>query len=159
MRVSLTKPELFTCRMLGMMRRSTANGNVVDQQMGDQDPWSIDMDGVIAEFCVAKAMNVCPDLTIGIRSGGVDLISHSGRTIDVKSTRYKTGKLLVTLKKEDDPCDAYVLAIVDDLGCRIAGWATKEMIFRDENINDLGKGKGYILPQDKLHMGVYDINK
>lgn len=159
MRVNLTRPELFTCRMLGMMRRTAANGKVIDKQMGKQDPWGIDMDGVIAEFCVAKALNVCPDLTIEVRSGGVDLISHSGLTIDVKSTRDKHGNLLLTLKKINDPCDVYVLAVIDNTGCTIVGWAKQEDIFKEENIKDKGHGKGYFFSRNKLNKNILELNK
>jgi len=70
--------------------------NVVDQQMGNQDTWSIDIDGMVGEYCVAKFLNLCPDLTVGIRSGGADLMTHKGMSMDVKTTRHKNGKLLAT---------------------------------------------------------------
>lgn len=151
MRVDLTKSELHICRLLGIMRRSTARNKVEDQQMGNQDPWALDMDGMIGEFCVAKFLNVCPDLTIGVRSGGQDLQSVEGRSIDVKTTRYKSGKLLCTIKKQSDPCDIYVLVIVDDDGGDIVGWAKKEDIFLEQNKSDLGHGVGYALQQSALN--------
>jgi len=155
MRVDLSGVELFICRVLGVMRRSSAMGQVVDQQMGKQDVWAIDMDGVIGELCVAKAMNVCPDLTIGVRSGGADLLSREKKTIDIKTTRHKNGRLLSTLSKQKNPCDVYVLVIVDDNGGDIVGWASKEELFLEENKIDLGYGIGFGLIQDKLHK---DIN-
>ena len=115
-------------------------------------------DRVIAEYCVAKALNLCPDLTVSIRKGGSDLVNYFKRTIDVKSTRYQSGKLLATLKKEDHPCDMYVLAIVNDKGAKIAGWTTKEELFKDENIDDLGHGKGYVMTQDQLNKNIHEIN-
>ncbi len=133
------------------MRRTTARNNVEDQQMGDQNPWVVDMDGMVGEFCVAKLFNLCPDLTIGVRSGGQDLESREGRSIDVKTTRYKTGKLLCTLKKQYEPCDIYVLVVVDDDGGDVVGWAKKEEIFLESNKSDLGHGVGYVLPQSKLN--------
>lgn len=151
MRVDLTGAELHICRILGVMRRSTAKGKVVDRQMGKQSPWEIDMDGMIGEYCVAKAFNLCPDLTVSVRHGGKDLETFNGRSIDVKSTQYKNGRLLCTLTKEQEPCDIYVLAIVDDSGATIAGWAKKEDIFKEENIEDLGHGEGYALSQEKLN--------
>ena len=138
------------------MRRSSAMNKVVDQQMGKQDVWAIDMDGVIGEVCVAKAMNVCPDLTIGIRSGGADLVSRNKKTIDIKTTRVKNGRLLSTISKQKDPCDIYVLAIVDDYGCNVVGWASKEELFLEENKIDLGHGIGFALDQDRLHKEIYD---
>jgi hypothetical protein len=157
MRINLTKSELYICRILGVMRRSTALDRVEDQQMGKQSPWDIDMYGMIAEFCVAKEFNWCPDLTIGIRSGGKDLETYSGQSVDVKSTNYKTGKLLCTLKKAEDPCDIYVLVVTDDHGGTIAGWAKKEEIFLEENKQDLGHGIGYALEQKNLNQNMEQL--
>lgn len=149
--VSLTQPELHVCRMLGVMRRSEAMHKVVDQQVGKDDTWGIDIDGVVAEYCVAKLLNLCPDLTVSVRNGGADLVGRSGKTIDVKSTRHTNGRLLSTLKKAGDPCDIYVLVIVNDFGGNVAGWVTKEELFRDENKIDLGHGVGYAVPQNRLN--------
>jgi hypothetical protein len=152
-RINLSVHELLICKTLGVFRRTCASGNVVDRQMGKQDPWEIDIDGMVGEFRVAKWLNVCPDFTVSIRKGGVDLVSPSGKTIDVKTTRYKTGRLLATSSKVNDACDFYVLAIVDDTGCSIAGWATKEELLREDNLLDLGHGKGYAMEQSKLNQG------
>jgi hypothetical protein len=151
MRVNLSVHELLICRSLGIMRRTCASGNVVDRQVGKQDPWEIDIDGVVGEFCVAKWLNVCPDLTISIRKGGVDLVSPIGRTIDVKTTRYKNGRLLATKSKANDPCDIYILAITDETGCDIIGWANQEDLFKPENIVNLGHGEGFAMSQDVLN--------
>ena len=150
MRVNLTDAELFVCRMLGVMRRSEAMHKVTDRQVGKDDTWSIDIDGVVAEVCVAKVMNLCPDLTVSVRSGGADLITQKGKTVDVKSTRHQNGRLLATLKKADDPCDMYVLVVVDNFGGDVVGWATKSQLFNEANKQDLGHGVGYALSQDKL---------
>jgi hypothetical protein len=151
MRVDLTGAELHICRILGIMRRNTARKDVEDKQMGDQSPWDIDMHGMIGEYCVAKLLNVCPDLTVSIRRGGKDLETFNGRSIDVKATTYKTGSLLVTLKKKEDPCDIYVLVVVDDDGGDVVGWAKKEDIFLDENKTNKGHGVGYGLTQYQLN--------
>jgi len=148
--IRLTDAELHICRMLGVMRRSEAMHKVVDQQVGKDDTWAIDIDGMVAEYCAAKAMNLCPDLTVSVRNGGADLISRNGKTIDVKSTRHKNGRLLATLKKAQDPCDYYVLVIVDDLGGNIVGWADSGMLFAEGNKTDLGHGVGYAMTQDQL---------
>jgi hypothetical protein len=150
MRIDLSKEELLICRTIGVMRRSCAMNNVVDQQMGNQDTWSIDIDGMVGEYCVAKFLNLCPDLTVGIRSGGADLMTHKGMSMDVKTTRHKNGKLLATLKKAEDPCAVYTLVIVDDLGGDIVGWAGKKDLFKEENKSDLGFGIGYAMTQQQL---------
>lgn len=149
-RIDLTDAELFVCRMLGVMRRSIAMTNVKDQQVGKDDTWKIDIDGMVGEYCVAKHLNLCPDLTVSPRRGGSDLISHKKKTIDVKTTRVKDGHLLATLDKVDKACDIYVLVIVDDQGGNLVGWASKEMLIQKENIKNLGHGPGYALSQEKL---------
>lgn len=149
-RINLTTEELFICRMLGVMRRSSAMDAVKDRQVGKDDTWSIDIDGMVGEYCVAKALNVCPDLTVGPRKGGADLISRTKQSIDVKTTRIPNGRLLATLEKAKDPCDIYILVIVDDSGGNIIGYATKDQLFSFENITNLGHGEGYGLTQDKL---------
>ena len=133
-----------------MMRRSKDMGNVIDQQVGKDDTWGIDIDGVVGEYCVAKQLNVCPDLTVSPRKGGIDLKSRTGNSIDVKTTRHKSGRLLATVKKIEDPCDIYVLVIVDDNGGDVIGYATKEDLFDEKNIKDLGHGNTYTLDQNEL---------
>lgn len=149
--IKLTPAELHVCRMLGVMRRSEAMHKVVDRQVGKDDTWAIDIDGVVSEYCVAKLLNVCPDLTVSVRNGGADLLGRTGKTIDVKSTRYTNGRLLSTIKKSEDPCEIYVLVIVDDFGGNVVGWASHDELFREENKTDLGHGVGYALDQNKLH--------
>ena len=150
MRIDLTESELFVCRILGVMRRSEAMHKVQNQQVGKNDTWSIDIDGMVGELCVAKLLNVCPDLTVSVRSGGADLISKDKKTIDVKTTRHKSGKLLATLKKLKDSCDVYILVIVDDLGGDVIGWATHSELCDDKNKINLGHGDGYGLEQWQL---------
>ena len=150
MRVDLNAGELHVCRLIGFLRRSINLNKTKDQQVGKQDPWDIDMDGVIGEFCVAKALNVCPDFSIHARSGGDDLVLSNGTTIDVKTTRLKQGNLLATLGKAGASSDAYVLAIVDDKGCDIEGWVVKESLFKDENVKNLGHGLTYFMSKDTL---------
>lgn len=149
-RIDLTVHEMLICQTLGVLRRSSAMGNVKDQQMGNQSPWNIDIDGVVGEMCVAKHFNVFPDMSVGVRKGGADLFIKN-KFVDVKTTRIKNGRLLATLKKIEDPCDIYVLVIVDDRGGDIVGWIEKEKLFLPENIGDLGHGKGYILKQEQLN--------
>jgi hypothetical protein len=157
MRVDLNAGEMHVCRLLGFLRRSINLNKTKDQQVGKQDPWDIDMDGVIGEFCVAKVLNVCPDFSIHARSGGDDLVLPSGATIDVKTTRLKQGNLLATLSKIDAPSDIYVLAIVDDKGCNIEGWIQKDMLFKKENLKNLGHGLTYFLSKEQLNKNLEDL--
>jgi hypothetical protein len=151
MRVDLNAGEMHVCRLIGFLRRSINLNKTKDQQVGKQDPWDIDMDGVIGEFCVAKVLNVCPDFSIHARSGGDDLVLTGGKTVDVKTTRHQQGNLLATLSKINSPSDIYVLAIVDDRGCEIEGWISKEDLFKKENIKNLGHGSTYFVAKEQLN--------
>jgi Family of unknown function (DUF5843) len=157
MRVDLNAGEMHVCRLIGFLRRSINLNKTKDQQVGKQDPWDIDMDGVIGEFCVAKVLNVCPDFSIHARSGGDDLILPNGKSIDVKTTRLKQGNLLATLSKVSSQSDVYILAIVDDRGCDVEGWVSKEQLFKNENVKNLGHGNTYFLSKEQLNKDLEDL--
>ena len=154
--VTLSSEEVKIAQFLGKKRRESARSNgVKDTQVGKQDPVNIDIDGMLAELAFAKAFNLYPDMTVGPRSGGADFTLSDGKTIDVKATRYKTGRLLATKKKTQQPCDYYVLAVVSDSSVDICGMATKEKLFLEENLINLGHGEGYAISQDNLDSLVF----
>ena len=159
MRIDLNAGEMHVCRLIGFLRRSINLNKTKDQQVGKQDPWDIDMDGVIGEFCVAKILNVCPDFSIHARSGGDDLTLPNGKSIDVKTTRLKQGNLLATLSKVTSQSDVYILAIVDDRGCDVEGWVSKEQLFKNENVRNLGHGNTYFLSKEQLNKDLEDLKK
>ena len=124
------------------------NSGVKDAKVGTQDGASADVLGVMAEYAFAKRYNTFPDLGLTPRSGSADGILN-GKRYDIKSTTYKNGRLLSTLKVNPD-VDIYILAIVGDLDVDFIGWASKEQLVRKENIINLGHGQGYALTQDEL---------
>lgn len=135
--------------MLGSMRAACArDGGVTDQKIGDQDGVKGDINGVLGELAFCKNRNLWPDLTVYPRSGTPDCV-YMGKRIDVKSTHYPDGKLLSTLKVNQD-IDIYVLAIIYSDRVEFPGFAHAKELIKEENIGSLGHGKGYILPQSKL---------
>ena len=147
--VTLSDPEMATCRMLGEMRSLVARGNnVKDRKMSDSAGHEIDVDGMIAEYAFCKHFNIFPDLTPSPRSGSCDCV-YQGKRIDIKSTRHKDGQLLATMKNNLD-IDVYVLAIIDGNTVNFPGYATKKELINPDNVTDLGFGKGYALKQNKL---------
>jgi hypothetical protein len=150
--VKLSDSELAVATMVALARRSSARGgNVHDAQVGKQDPFDIDLDGMLAEMAFAKQFNYYPEFTVGPRSGGADFVGRLGQTIDVKATRHKNGRLLATTKKNLDPCDVYVLAIVlSNREIDLVGYANKEDLFIEKNLINLGHGTGYGMSQETL---------
>ena len=149
MTISLSEQEVATINILAALRSLTArNSNVKDLKRSDLSGSEIDSDGLIAEYAFCKHKNVFPDLIPSPRSGSCDAIVN-GLRIDIKSTRYSNGRLLVTLKDNPD-VDIYVLAIIDKNNVTFAGWEYKKNVCIPENIRNLGKGDGYVVDQDKL---------
>jgi hypothetical protein len=149
MKITLQPDEITVCQMIGRMRSLIARSSgVKDAKMGDQDGAEADVIGMMAEYAFAKQFNVFPDLGLSPRSGSADGIIK-GKRYDIKATTYKTGRLLCTVKDNPD-VDVYILAIVSGNEIDIAGWEYKENLRKDENLIDLGYGKGFALTQDKL---------
>jgi len=140
-RVDLSENELRVARMVAVERQLYSRRNYEDKKKME-DGFQADVDGMVAEMCFGKLFNYYLDFSVGKKKE--DFVSRKGETIDVKSTRYKTGRLLATLDKKEDPCDIYVLMVVDDQGGWYRGYVRKEELFRDENIKDLGRGAGYV---------------
>ena len=97
-------------------------------------------------------MNLYPDFTIYVRQGGADLVTHSGTRIDVKTTKYATGRLLAKINTAYESIDVFVLVTTDYPTFTVRGWATKEQLINPENIINLGHGDGYGLNQDQLQV-------
>jgi hypothetical protein len=148
--VKLDQEELKLCEYIGRKRSKIARlNNVKDAKLGNHSGEEADIQGFIAEYAFAKYLNVFPDLGLTPRSGSYDGISHKGTRYDIKSTNNKSGNLLSTLKVNND-IDVYVLAYVYDSTVEFVGWVKKEELIKDQNIKDLGYGKGYFLSRHKL---------
>jgi hypothetical protein len=148
--VVLDKSEVELCEFIGRKRHETArDNNVKDTKIGDHDAIEADIQGFMAEYAFAKYVNIFPDFGLSPRSGSYDGVTQKGAKYDIKSTRHKNGNLLSTLKVNND-IDVYVLAYVNNQTVEFVGWAKKNELIREENIKDLGHGKGYFLSREKL---------
>jgi hypothetical protein len=147
--VELTDVELMFCKMTAGLRTITARAaNVKDARMGDLSGLQMDEDGMIGEYAFCKKMNIFPDLIPGPRSGSHDCV-FLGKRIDVKSTRHEDGRLLATLKNNDD-VDVYVLAVIIGNKVRFPGFSLKKELCLEKNKVSLGHGIGYGVTQDRL---------
>lgn len=149
--VNMTPSESAIALTLAVMRNTTARVNgVTDKQMGKQDPIEIDRDGILAEMAFGKQFNLYPDLSVYPRKGGADLITHQGNKVDIKATRYKTGRLLIHIDKPVEEVDIYVLGIVDGDSVNFVGYIKSADAIQPQNLNDLGHGSGYVIEQNNL---------
>lgn len=151
MKVILNRYELELCKYIGKQRSNIARiHNVFDAKIGNQNGIEADIQGFKAEYAFAKHINVFPDFGLSPRSGSFDGITNKGARYDVKSTKYKTGNLLSTLKVNPN-VDVYVLAYVNNNVISFIGWAHKMELIKNENIKNLGHGKGYFLSRNELN--------
>lgn len=149
MKIVLDHDEIAVCQIIGRMRSLIARSSgVKDAKIGNQDGAEADVIGIMAEYAFAKKFNVFPDLGLSPRSGSADGVIKN-KKYDIKSTTYKLGRLLCTIKNNPD-VDFYVLAIVSGNEVDFVGWEYKENLRKEENLINLGHGFGYALSQDKL---------
>lgn len=133
--------ELMVARFIAASRQTHGRKNYEDKKRMD-DGFQADVDGMIGEMCFGKMFNYFVNLSA--RKADADFYTKDGKSIDVKSTRYKTGRLVATINKKRSPCDLYVLMVIDGEGGWYKGYVSKEELFKDENIKDLGHGPTYV---------------
>ena len=109
-----------------------------------------DREGFGGEIAYCKLVNLYPDLDTNLSTPDYDCISCNGEKIDVKTTKYRNGHLIVPVNKITHPADKYVLVTGEFPVYNIVGQCGAERLFMEENIRDFGKGPGYTLCQNKL---------
>ena len=150
MNITLNASEIKICEWIAKNRyASNRNGGVSDKKIGPQSCEETDLEGICGEFAFCKAMNLYPDLSISPRKGGDDVLLN-GKKMDIKTTKYKSGKLLARRSKSETPSDVYVLIVVQRPSYNIVGWCSSVDLIQDKNLIDLGYGKTYGLEQHVL---------
>jgi hypothetical protein len=70
--------------------------------------------------------------------------------VDIKATRYKSGRLLIHIDKTVEDVDIYVLAIIDGDDVDFVGYIKSADAIKQEYVKDLGYGVGYVIEQTSL---------
>lgn len=148
--VILDENEIMLARTIASLR--TGNNRVAgtshNVHIDGQDNFRNDLLGICGEIVFAKTYNIYLDLCFHIRSGGPDF-KISDKTVDVKTTHHRNGRLIVPLAKKDKQSDMYVLVTGDLPKFTIRGYATAEEVF--SSLDDVGHGPCFVITQDKLH--------
>jgi hypothetical protein len=147
-KVSLSADELRLAAEAGVERRLRALGKGRRGAHGfdrDYEAWSIDIEGVAAEWACAKCLGVDYTPVVG------ELDTEMGDVapgVQVRSTRYETGHLLL---HESDLPDHYFLLIVGLApDFRIAGWTTPAESRKPEFWKVFKNRGAYWIPQAEL---------
>ena len=124
---------------------------ISNRRMGPQSDEQTDLEGIAAEIAFAKYTNVYPDLdTDGDTHPVYDAVLHDGKLVDVKSTTYPNGRLIVAPWKDVDAVDVYVLVVGTFPNYRIAGGMESQHLMRSHRMKDLGHGEVFVANQDEL---------
>ena len=152
MKIILNECEQKIAKHLAVSRNKNARSKgKPNTKMGNQSDAETDLEGIAGELVVCKALNLYPDTEIDLVDlPKFDLLTAKGNKVDVKTTKYETGRMLATLKKKVEDCDIYVLVVGSFPSYRIAGWCKAEELLKKENIINLGHGEGYALSQEQL---------
>ena len=120
----------------------------VDNKIPGHHKISHDVRGMAGEIAVCKFYNKYPDLRIGPNKLGHDLTLGELR-VDVKTTKYVTGYLDVSLKHKPISNFLYILVTEEDPYYKMVGWQWSEYVIQEANIRD----GSYKIEQDTLrHM-------
>ena len=147
MEIKLTEEEVRIGRYIANQKRELSKENEYRElKRDDRSHLDIMIQGLTAELAVAKALNIYPDLDS--RYSPFDL-TYKGMKINVKSTVADNNSLLIP-NYQESKSDFYILVTGAIPELNIRGVASSEMIYRPENLVDLGKGVSYRLKQNQL---------
>ena len=159
-KIVLNKEEQALCRFIAKRRYETARGaGVTNSKKGDQSNEATDLEGVAAELAFAKSYQTYPSgvFDIGARSSnkGEDSdgdITINGFTIDVKATKYGTGRLIAAEWKDHSSIDYYALVVGKFPKYEVKGLMSTGELITEERLKTLpnGTNKVYQATQDEL---------
>lgn len=152
MTTTLNEAEQRLCHHIAKKRYNiNREGGVEDKKKGDQSNYFTDLNGFGGELAFCKMLNLYPDTEVKITSQKTDQgdCIINGMRVDVKTTKYSSGKLIAAKWKADN-VDAYALITGEFPTYTFRGYATREALFQKENLQDLGKGELYALTQKQL---------
>jgi len=148
--ITLDQAEIMLARTMATFRSGINRLNgTVNPKFKESDEYMNDLIGVCGEMVFAKQFNVYMDMSFQPRSGGHDFVMNSGKTVDIKTTEYDNGRLIVPKWKDDKRSDIYVLVTGQLPTFTIRGYALSDEVFT--SVIDLGYGPCFGLQQDQLH--------
>jgi hypothetical protein len=130
--------------------KDQANPNRYKKQWGN-DQQTADMLGVMGEYAVSKALKIPMDMSCGLEGdGGTDLMMGD-YNIDVKTTKYKTGRLVFNLNDELK-ADIYILcwAMEEAAEVILQGYIRRASIDAVMVQQNLGYGMRKVIEQKHL---------
>lgn len=158
--VTLNDVEQKICKAVANARHKTnRKSNVHNAKVGNQSNEQTDLDGVSGEMAFCKLADIYPKdiFVIHPKSAkrGSDKkgdVTYLGKTVDIKTTAYRTGHLLATEGKTPD-VDYFALIIRDRDKYVFKGFMKSTELLEDKRLKLFKKGqkvKSYVASQDEL---------
>ena len=156
--VSLTTAERKLAHFIAKNRNgNNRHFNITNLKISAQDSATVDLEGICGEIAFCKLFNVYPDLDTD-RDPPHPLYDATippppGYRIDVKTTKYETGKLLVDARKgpKTDSVDFYVLMTGSFPGpYTYRGMIARETIIAPHRIETIKGYRSYAAIQSEL---------
>mgnify|MGYP001211156514 CR=1 FL=1 len=147
-KVVLNSNEQKIAVLMGEQRYKTNREmGIKNRKAGSQPVHQTEVEGVGGELAFGKVFNLYPDLATSPGDYDFKMVNT---TIDVKTTHYFDGHLLVPTTKKISECDVYVLVVGEMPSYTIVGWLQSQHIINDEHRGDLGTGTVYLAEQTEL---------
>ena len=167
--INLNENELELAKTIAIARNDSNRKEGVIDNIQDKNRTSIqiDIDGAEAELAFFKFVNEYPesffDTTNKAKSTGTDLGDAilDNLSIDVKSTRYKTGKLIQSgAKTFKSKIDIYCLVVKeDDNTFNVKGFCPSSVLLHEDNYGKHFPGRPCFAVPQKVLMDYDDCVK
>ena len=149
--IRLNQAEKQIAAKIGMRRQITnRQQGTVNQKVHTKDSFEVDRDGFAGEMAFCKIFRLYPDFEN--RRANADAWHPKMKWVDVKTAPEEHHNLLVRQPKADYPADTYAL-IIGTWATGVfsyVGYATKEMVFREDNLVDPGFGVCHMIKKKDL---------
>jgi len=150
--IILSDTELSICKTIAELRyANNRKFGVRNSKIGAQSDEETDFEGICAELAFCKLYNLYPDFTVFTRNTETDAgdVIFNGRSVDVKTTKYLTGKLLAAPWKKATG-DLFALMVGTSPTYTFKGFMKQSELLKDSRLGDLGHGLTFIAYQNEL---------
>ena len=154
MEITLTNREYKFVEMLAKGRHFMKDIVIPDRKL---DRWNntqheADLLGVMGEYVVAKYLKIPLDTEVNLQGDGGEVDLWLGDwSIQVKSTKYKSGRLVFNSKKEIKALiDVLTICTIETKTVDIVGYISHKDLLRKMYEKNLGHGVRYCIDQSHL---------
>lgn len=149
--IELNETEQKLAQYLAKARHRVSRDKwVVNHRIGPQSDEFTDLEGIGGEIAFCKAMNIYPDMEIG-GYAAFDCKLPDGTRVDVKTTKYESGRLVSVPWKEPRNIDVFALMIGQMPKYRFVGMMKASDLLQEHRKKNLGHGLVYVAEQNELY--------